>query len=237
MKKIMLLVTAAVTLAAGVQLAAQDAAPRDLKLMVRNSRGKVMRGGPVMVQIKGEGNQMSQLDRFGNASFSVTDADTLTLVAGSSIYEFPVAGYDSLQVVFRNRNRVAGYVADGGRKLVNTGYGTIARRDNTGSVGSLDMQGAESYSTLKEYIQGRVAGVSFMGDRLIIRGSTSVNSNPEALIVLDGSPMGNFAVVNEMIHPGSVAEISVLKDAAAASIYGARGGNGVVLITTKKGDN
>jgi TonB-dependent SusC/RagA subfamily outer membrane receptor len=231
MKKIMLLVTAAVALAAGVQLAAQDAAPRDLKLMVRNSRGKVMRGGPVMVQIKGEGNQMSQLDRFGNASFRVTDADTLTLVAGSSIYEFPVTGFDSLQVVFRNRNRVAGYMADGGRELLNTGYGTIARRNNTSSVGSLDMQGAENYSTLQEYIKGRVAGVDFVGNSMILRGFG------QPLIVVDGLAKGSFAEVNETIHPNSVAEISVLKDAAASGIYGTRGGNGVVLITTKKGDN
>lgn len=119
--------------------------------------------------------------------------------------------------------------------LIDVGYGKVDRRENTSAAESLDMREAYSYSNLREYIQGRVAGVTFIGDQLIIRGAGSINSGIEALVVVDGMPVGSFAQVNDSINPADVASISVLKDAGSTAIYGVRGANGVVLINTKRG--
>ncbi len=122
-------------------------------------------------------------------------------------------------------------------KEYETGYGKVPGRINTTSITQLDMAGSYSYSDLKSYIQGRVPGVRFLGDNLIIRGINSINSSIDALVVVDGVAVSSFADANAMIAPSDVASISVLKDAGATGIYGMRGSNGVVLITTKKGSN
>lgn len=220
-----------------LQAQSQSQELRNLKLVVRNAKGKAMRDIELVAQIKGPGHTAQRLDRFGNRFFRVTDADTLILIVPDNIYEFPLEGLDSLYVVFRNRSKLAGYVPRGGRddELVNVGYGTVSRRDNTSSVGVLDMKNANIYTDLRSYMEGRVAGVTFVRGQLIIRGINSINSSIEALIVVDGVVMSSFDRVNATLSPGDVASISVLKDAGSTSIYGVRGSNGVVLITTKKG--
>jgi TonB family protein len=117
---------------------------------------------------------------------------------------------------------------------IDRGYGIVSELNNTTSVSTLDMKDAHYYSSLKEYMQGRVPGVYFIGDVLTIRGIGSINS-VEALVVVDGVPMGSFSAANASISPSQVASISVMKDAGSAGIYGARGGNGVVVISTIKG--
>jgi TonB-dependent SusC/RagA subfamily outer membrane receptor len=210
---------------------------RQLKLMIRNRKGKAIRGLDFIGGINNSMN-MLPLDKDGNHYFKVADRDTLTLVAGRHIYEFPTEGLDSLMVVFRSRNRIAGYVPQGGvaNELMDIGYGNSSRRQNTTSVGTLDMSGIEGYIDLKSYIKGRIAGVEIVGDEVIIRGLSSIFSSNAALIVVDGVIMPDFASVNQSLPPGEVASVSVLKDGSAA-IYGSRGGNGVVLITTKSGRN
>lgn len=209
---------------------------RNLKLMVRNPKGKVVRDIELVAQLKGS-REALRLDRFGNRFFRVTDADTLLLMVPGNIYEFPLEGFDSLYVVFRGKSKIAGYVPKSGKAdLVNIGYGTVPRRSNTSSVSTLDMKGAYAYNDLKSYIQGRVAGVTFDNSgRLLIRGISSINSGIEALIVVDGIVMPSFSAANGTISPHDVASISVLKDAGSTSIYGVRGANGVVVITTKSG--
>jgi TonB-dependent SusC/RagA subfamily outer membrane receptor len=241
MKKLLLLLAVAVVLPAMAEMAPQDPGKgdqaRELKLIVRNRKGKVMPNLSLLVQLKGA-KEVRQLDSSGSAVFQVTDADTLLMVGSANVYEFPLAGIDSLHVVLRNRSSVAGLMPDGETRSewVNTGYQTISKRDYIGSAGTLDMSMSSGYSTLKDYIQGRIAGVSFLsGDQLVIRGISSFNSGIEALIVVDGSPVSSFATANSTIHPSDVASISVLKDGSTA-IYGVRGANGVVIITTKRGN-
>ncbi len=235
MKKVtILLLAAAFAVSATAQQPESSPAPaqRNLKLMVRNPKGKVIRDQGLVALLKGSSEPL-HLDRFGNRFFRVSDADTIVLITSGDIYEFPVAGFDSLYVVFKNRTKVAGVASrDGSGKMLNIGYGSVSREANTNSVSMVDMSMAYTYTSLKDYITARVAGVSFMGNQLIIRGQSSLNSSNEALIVVDGNPMPSFASANEMLSPNEVASISVLKD-ASASIYGSRGANGVVLITTK----
>lgn len=116
---------------------------------------------------------------------------------------------------------------------VNVGYGTTSRRDLTFAVDKVkvDERVVVTYTSIAEYLRGRVAGVVVNPNGTIqIRGINSINSPTEALIIVDGAPFNDINSLN----PNDVQSVEVLKDASAA-IYGSRGANGVVLITTKKG--
>jgi TonB-dependent SusC/RagA subfamily outer membrane receptor len=208
---------------------------RELKLSVRNARGRVVTGLPLVVQLRGE--RARTLDRGGDALLSVTDADTLLVALGNSVWEFPVAGFDSLRVVVRNRRSIAGLaVSDGSGELLEVGYGRVPRRDAISSVSQLDMRGASSYSDLRSYMMGRVAGVSFIGNTMVIRGISTIYGNTEPLFVVDGVTVGgSFESLNASISPHDVESITVLKDGGSTAIYGVRGACGVVLIRTKRG--
>jgi TonB-dependent SusC/RagA subfamily outer membrane receptor len=114
-------------------------------------------------------------------------------------------------------------------RAINTGYGKQVKRDITTSVSEVDIpKDVNTYRSIYEMIQGRCPGVQVMGDRIIIRGINSVNSTTDPLFVVDGQPVEDISSIN----PNDVDSITVLKD-SAASIYGNRGANGVILITLK----
>jgi len=128
-------------------------------------------------------------------------------------------------------------------EVVIIGYGQQAKKDVTGSVGQAsvtDMQKAVVRS-FEESLAGRVAGVQVSsgdgqpGDALniVIRGNNSVTGNNSPLYVIDGFPIENPD--NNILNPNEIETLTVLKDASSTAIYGARGANGVILITTKKG--
>jgi TonB-dependent starch-binding outer membrane protein SusC len=145
--------------------------------------------------------------------------------------------------------------------VVATGYGTQTRRDATGSVGALTQQDFNRgvISSPEQLLQGRMAGVQVTtasgepgaGANIRIRGTSSVRGGNQPLFVIDGVPLtggaatpggadfgaGSQSPRNPLatLNPEDIENISVLKDASAAAIYGARGSNGVVLITTKRG--
>ena len=128
------------------------------------------------------------------------------------------------------------------RDSVNVGYGTQAKRDVTGSVAAVDGATAQrsSPTSVADMIDGRFPGVDVQrlpngGMSVRIRGSRSLKSNGEPLIVVDGIPQhaSTTGVLND-IDPGEVASIEVLRDAGSTAIYGARGANGVILITRKR---
>ena len=126
-------------------------------------------------------------------------------------------------------------------EVVVVGYGTVRKQDLTGAVGTVDVEEAAKapVTRIDQAIQGRVPGVHVTsvngspGARttIRIRGGNSINAGNEPLYVVDGFVGADISSVN----PNDIASIEVLKDASAVSIYGARGSNGVVLITTKKG--
>ena len=124
--------------------------------------------------------------------------------------------------------------------VVNIGYGTQNKRDVTGSITTItsDEFNKGNINNPMQLIQGRVAGLDISkpgGDPngpfyLRLRGLTTINCNTQPLIVVDGItgvPLNN-------VDPNDIESFTVLKDAAAASIYGIRGSNGVILVTTKK---
>jgi TonB-dependent SusC/RagA subfamily outer membrane receptor len=128
------------------------------------------------------------------------------------------------------------------RDSVNVGYGLQARRDLTGSVGSVTGEVAQrsTPTSMADMIDGRFAGVEVRrlasgGMSVRIRGSRSFKGDGEPLFVVDGIPQhGNVNGALSDIDPRDVQSIEVLKDAGSTAVYGARGANGVILITTKR---
>ncbi|MFK7949587.1 MAG: SusC/RagA family TonB-linked outer membrane protein [Saprospiraceae bacterium] len=127
-------------------------------------------------------------------------------------------------------------------EIVVVGYGTRARRDITSSVASVSTEDIEKkpFARLENALQGKAAGVQVTqysgkpGNAISVRvrGATSLSAGNEPLYVLDGVPILN----TEGINPADIASIEIMKDASASAIYGARAANGVVLITTKRGE-
>ncbi len=126
--------------------------------------------------------------------------------------------------------------------VVVIGYGTIRKSDLTGAVASVSAEEMQqsAVSGLDQALQGRTAGVTVTTNSgspgtapmVMIRGMGTV-TNPDPLFVIDGLPVSAEAV--GALNPGDIESTEILKDASAAAIYGSRAGNGVVLITTKKG--
>jgi len=127
------------------------------------------------------------------------------------------------------------------QEVVVVGYGTQVRRDITGSISSVaaaDLNTTPTVNTVGA-IQGRVAGVDIQttgqkpgdGVRVRVRGARSIKAGNDPLYVVDGIPAAGVSDLN----PNDIASIEVLKDASATAIYGSRGANGVVLITTRQG--
>ena len=115
-------------------------------------------------------------------------------------------------------------------KRVQIGYGVAHKDDLTYSVGSIKPGENAFYRDIYEYLRGRVAGVQVVGKSIRIRGVNSMYSSEDPLILVDGSEIDDVSVLN----PQDIYSIDVLKD-ASASIYGIKGANGVILITTKSG--
>lgn len=128
-------------------------------------------------------------------------------------------------------------------KVVVVGYGTQVKRDVTGAVGSVSSEQIASQATTNviEAIKGRVPGVEILstgykpgdGIQIRVRGTRSLKASNDPLYVLDGVPMAGG--IGDLT-PGDIESIEILKDASATAIYGSRGANGVVLVTSKKGN-
>ncbi len=134
--------------------------------------------------------------------------------------------------------------------VVVIGYGAVKKSDLTGSVTALkpDSKNKGLVVNAQEMMQGKVAGVNVTSDggtpggssTIRIRGGSSLNASNNPLIVIDGVPMDNNGVKGlanplSMVNPQDIESFNVLKDASATAIYGSRGSNGVIIITTKKG--
>lgn len=172
----------------------------------------------------------------GEFSLSVKDADATLIIryVGYRSKEIPA------QTAFADiilEEDLAGL-----EEVVVVGYGTQKRGDLTGSISSLsaeDLTKGGSVSNVAQALQGRASGVVVTQNSkapggsmsVRIRGANSVGSTNEPLYVIDGFPTNNGVNIN----PDDIASMEILKDASATAIYGSRGANGVILITTKRG--
>ncbi|MEM6396330.1 MAG: TonB-dependent receptor [Bacteroidota bacterium] len=191
------------------------------------------------------------------ATGTVTDLDGSYSVsaAADGKLQFSYTGYTSQTVDINNRTSIDIQLAPGEvlDEVVVVGYGSVKKDDLTGSVNTIEAetfnQGAIVSPT--NLIAGKVAGVQILsGDgqpggntNIRIRGGTSINASNDPLFVVDGVPLrsgdgvaGSRNPLN-FLNPGDIESMTILKDASAAAIYGSRGANGVVIITTKKGES
>ena len=133
------------------------------------------------------------------------------------------------------------------KEVVVVGYGSMQKKDLTGSVSTLNAKNFQkgAISTASDLLVGKIAGVQITpegspgaGGRIRIRGGASLNASNDPLIVIDGVPIENTAVsgapsILSSLNPQDIASMNVLKDASATAIYGSRGANGVIVIKRK----
>jgi TonB-linked SusC/RagA family outer membrane protein len=199
---------------------------------VQNEKGEPLPGVTVQIQGTTKGTVTT-----ADGSFSLTAPEHATLV-------FSYVGYDPKQVSLPLRSTapiILSPNASGLNEVVVVGYGTQKRSDLTGSISSIKGDDIKLLPTQRvdQALQGKAAGMMVLntdgapgGNTTIrIRGMNSIQGGNNALVVIDGLQGGNLNSLN----PDDIASIEVLKDASATAIYGSRGANGVILITTKTG--
>jgi TonB-linked SusC/RagA family outer membrane protein len=198
------------------------------------SDGTPLIGATVAVKGTTEGT-ITDLD--GNFSLRVSANDAVLTVSftGYETQEISVAGLSVVNVTLTESSTLLS-------EIVVTGYTAQSRRDIAGSVTVVDTKDMNKFasSNFAEQLQGKVSGVqiSSSGDPgsasfVRVRGFGTINNN-EPLYVIDGIPVSNEANLN-FLNPNDIESMQVLKDASAASQYGSRASNGVIVITTKKG--
>jgi TonB-dependent starch-binding outer membrane protein SusC len=179
---------------------------------------------------------------------TTTDADgsfSVSVGSNDAVLVFSFIGYSTQEVAVNGRTRVDVTLAASVESLdevIVIGYGTQKKSDITGSVASVTSESLREVpvANVQNALQGRAAGVEVQrigstpgsSAQIRIRGERSVSGSNDPLIVLDGIPyQGTLSDIN----PDDITSIEVLKDASATAIYGSRGANGVILISTKRG--
>ncbi|SHJ08579.1 SusC/RagA family TonB-linked outer membrane protein [Pseudozobellia thermophila] len=200
---------------------------------VKDETGTPLPGASIVE--KGTANGV-QTDFDGNFSIRPTDSDAVLLVS--------YIGYKAQEITLKGKSHIDVVLQQDASELdevVVIGYGSQKKSDLTGAVatvGSEKIQERISINAL-DNLQGKVAGLNVFnssgrpggGFQVTIRGKGSLNADNEPLYVVDGI----IGVDIELINTNDIETITVLKDASATAIYGARGANGVILVTTKKG--
>jgi TonB-linked SusC/RagA family outer membrane protein len=173
----------------------------------------------------------------GSFSLSVSSNDAVLLISavGFKTQELAVKGRNTFVIVMQVNQRDID-------EVVVIGYGTKKRSDVTGSVSSVPKERLSQLpvTNVLHAIQGAVAGVNISQNssvpgssaNVLIRGVNSITAGTGPLVVLDGVPFAGF--IND-INPNDIASVDVLKDVSAVAIYGVKGANGVILVTTKRG--
>ena len=191
-------------------------------------------GATVLVKGTGTG---TLTDNDGNYSIEVPTSDNVLV--------FSYIGYERQEIQVDNQ-RVIDVILSPTASLLDqvvvVGYGTVRKSDLTGSVGSVNGEelNTVTQTSVDQALQGRIAGVRITqtnaepggGFSVRIRGTNSITAGNEPLYVVDGLPGTNPL---NSLNPSDIESVEVLKDASATAIYGARGSNGVIIITTKQG--
>ncbi|RRB03688.1 SusC/RagA family TonB-linked outer membrane protein [Larkinella rosea] len=199
----------------------------------------------------------------GTSRGTTTGADgkfRLIVPDGGAVLVFSYVGYEPQDIPVTNQSQLTVSMKADFKALnevVVVGYGTVKKRDLTGSVASIGSSEirAQPISGMNQALQGRVSGVQVTqasnsaggGVQIRIRGGNSISASNDPLYVIDGFPVTNptpasgasnsnaFPNVLATLNPNDIESMEVLKDASATAIYGSRGANGVVLITTRRG--
>ncbi|WP_036673985.1 SusC/RagA family TonB-linked outer membrane protein [Pedobacter heparinus] len=213
-------------------------ADTDIRGMVRNERGEALEGITIMVKGAKTGTRTNANGEF--VLKGVKKGDVLVFT-GVAIEPFEYTVKDDKNIELNLKARLVQLEEVG----INTGYQKISKERFVGSYSQLDSAAFHRRAGMGilERLDGTLPGILFnkkftyvagYNNTIQIRGINTINSNPNPLIVVDNFPMDARFDLNS-INPNDVENITILKDAAASSIWGARAGNGVIVITTKKG--
>ena len=183
----------------------------------------------------------------GTTIGSTTDFDgnfTINITSNEDVLVFSFLGFKNQEIIVGTQTQISVTLKTdlvGLNEVVVVGYGTMQKSDLTGAVASVKGDVFQNYAANQpmQAMQGRVAGVNITQSsgqpgsamKIRIRGYGSTN-NSDPLYVIDGIPSGNSM---EHIAPEDIANVEILKDASSTAIYGNRGANGVVIVTTKSG--
>ena len=183
----------------------------------------------------------------GQSIGTITDIDGRFILEASTnaLLQVTYIGYVSQELQVNNRKEITIILQEDAKALeevVVIGYGTAKKSDLTGSTAQIKPEAltASVVGNALESLQGKAAGVAVFNDNkpgaspsIRVRGSGSITASNEPLYVVDGFPLmdGNISDLN----PSDIESMEILKDASSTAIYGSRGANGVVMITTKKG--
>ena len=183
----------------------------------------------------------------GTTNGTITDVDgnfTLKNVQEDAVLQVSFVGYKAQDVALKGQSNIKVTLEEDTEVLdevVVIGYGSVKKSSLTGAVAKMDAKSIQDRPLARPEtaLQGQLAGVSvrsITGEpgadmQIRVRGAASVNANSDPLYVVDGVPMTTLSGIN----PSDIASIEVLKDAASSAIYGSRGSNGVVIVTTQKG--
>jgi TonB-linked SusC/RagA family outer membrane protein len=225
------------TSTAAADTALSEAAVPDIVITgsVKGENGILLEG--VSVAIKG--SSISTItDKNGRYSIKVAN--------NKAVLVFSYIGYNSVERTVGNAKLVDVAMREGASELnevIVLGYGEVKRRDLTGAVGKVQMEDMSKapVKSFDDALAGRIAGVQVSANdgqpgsvnNIVIRGAGSITQDNSPLYVVDGFPLEDAN--NNSINPADIESIEILKDASATAIYGARGANGVILITTKRG--
>ena len=222
-----------------LQLMAQT---RTIKGEVTDAQnGEALIGATVMVEGE-KGGTVTDFD--GNFSLQVSSSAKKIKVSYIGYIDKVLSISDNMKVKLESDSKA---LAD----VVVIGYGTARKSDLTGSVATVKSKDFNKglVSSPEQLINGKISGVQIMsnsgsasaGSTIRVRGGASLNASNDPLIVLDGVPLeqggisGNSSNFLSMINPSDIESMTVLKDASSTAIYGSRASNGVIIITTKKG--
>lgn len=184
----------------------------------------------------------------GSTNGFITDIDgnyMLDRIPDNAVLQVSYIGYITQEIPVGERTQINVTLIEDSKTLdevVVVGYGTMRKSDVTGSIAVAkgeDLLKTQNFSAL-DNLRGKASGVNIYSNssqpgayanRVVIRGISTINSSSNPLYVVDGVVMEDFHLLN----PNDIESMEVLKDASAAAIYGARGANGVILVTTKRG--
>ena len=218
----------------GTGLFAQNAAVRGI--VTGSPDGKPIAGASVVVKGSVRG---TTTDASGAYTVAAGTGDVLVIsFLGYKPQEVPVAGRTAVDVELQEDAELV-------EEVIVIGYGTMKKSDLTGSVASVKASDVTQVSagSIDKLLQGRVAGLTVIDNSndspegsvtMRVRGISSINGSNSPLVVVDGVPMGDAGNLTS-VNPNIIESVEVLKDASATAIYGSRGANGVIMITTKNG--
>ncbi|WP_281228632.1 SusC/RagA family TonB-linked outer membrane protein [Flavobacterium aquiphilum] len=223
-----------------------------IKGKITDASGLPLPGANVLIKGTQKGTD-SDFD--GKYSLSVPSGSVLVFsFVGSKTQEITVGQSSEINVVLKEENNAL-------EEVVVVGYGTKKKKDLTGSIVSVDAEDIASRPVVNavQAMQGKAAGVDVSSNErpgqvgsITIRGARSISASNSPLYVVDGIPMNTRLVTDastgkisvdpnsggiDFLNPTDIETIDILKDASATAIYGSRGANGVVIVTTKKGKN